>query len=158
MPTPCTIRFTDEPGNETVTICRDRHGHPEHVIGNLAELEELYEAVGRDGSPGEVAAQFLFIDKLWYILFMYERGELGNAIWDLLANPDEMPEEVSEYLSLHSICDESHIRNDAIFYEVLVVRDGNWKISSPKFNHHICDGEGKFPCELSVVIQKLEEY
>lgn len=67
MSTRCQLRFTDRGTDRVAQVYRHSDGYPESVLSLLKHLQELVHATGTQRDASYAAAQFIFIDKLWYM-------------------------------------------------------------------------------------------
>lgn len=128
MPTPCVIRFTDDDGEGQAHVFRKRHGYPEEVITNLSALQLTIERQGKTTS-GNVAAQFVFLDVLWYALREIPLGDLEEELRTILYSPprrEQVPE--GTYHRQHAILDSTTpIEGVSFLYEV-EMDESNWPV------------------------------
>lgn len=148
MSTRCVIRFVDESRQEQAIVSRARHHHPDQVVLNLAELEELTKSIGTAQKPRKIAAQFVFIDKLWYLIYLRERENVEEEILTLLDEPDEVHRKSEYYLGCHSIGLPSDEVENQYLFEV-TVQEGNWGLKFGRKEEKLEEGVfGRMDWEL----------
>lgn len=125
MSTQYVIRFVEQSHEEQAIVSLDRHHHPDQVVLNLAGLERCTKTIGTEQSPGDIAAQFIFIDKLWYLIYLRERDIVEKEILTLLDEPDEVHRKSEYYLGCHSFELPGVVVENQYMYDVNV-REGNW--------------------------------
>ena len=140
MPAPCLIRFTDDDGQRQAHVHRRYHGHPEEVVTNLSALKSVVDLQEDQPSPGNVAAQFVFLDKMWYALKEVQLGELEEELLALLYAPISAGQVGSDsYLRQHELLDSStSIEAVSFLYEV-ELGESEWKV---KIGHNSESVEG----------------
>lgn len=135
---PCLIHFTDAKETEQAYVYRNQYGHPEEVISNIENLQTRIEMLGEVPSPGELAAQFVFLDKLWYLLSEVAPEEIEAELLNLLLEPEQVDAETSQrYLQGHSVVDSrTKIEGNLYVYEVTVsdIRETQWQLNIGQWN------------------------
>lgn len=151
MSVPCEIRFVNEDQTREVTVSRTRHGSPEHVVSNLKYLKRLQNQLDPPYDPGEIAAQFVFIDKLWYIRNMANIDGLEDLIHDLFTDPVQAGKEFDDCIPIHKIGELDPL-GEWWAYRVIVSDAIDWEISITKFegDHQadVTDSEWSFSGSL----------
>jgi hypothetical protein len=113
MSTRCHLRFTDRRTDRVSQVYCHSDGYPESVLSLLEHLQELLHATGTQRDASYAAAQFIFIDKLWYMerTFRCQDGvysDLPNSVAGVLEPENWQDMKVTpSYLLGHGVEDPS---------------------------------------------------
>ena len=113
MSTRCQLRFTEQGSDRVAQVYRHSDGYPESVLAVLEDKQELLHATGTQRDASYAAAQFMLIDKLWYVERTFPRqdevySDLPDSVAGVL-DPErwETMDVTPSYLLGHGVEDPS---------------------------------------------------
>lgn len=113
MSTRCQLQFSENGSDRVAQVYRHSDGYPESVLSLLEHLQELLHATGTQRDASYAAAQFIFMDKLWYLerTFRCRDGvysDLPDTVAGVLEPEDWQEKQVTpSYLLGHGVEDPS---------------------------------------------------